>query len=209
MKFYTLKLFGILNGQSVLISETSVYQGKIIELNTLPKTYEEYAVKDNLWYSDANCTSVISENFTINKNKRIYCNLTTVQAFDFEYTGDVQLMSLGVGAYILECWGAQGGQGCDGTSASMLAGTPGKGGYSVEIIQLSTPSTAYIYVGGRGGNVTLSTPGTGGFNGGANGSRGNRNGSMSGGGGGASDIRIEHDSLYARVIVAGGGGSTS
>lgn len=33
--------------------------------------------------------------------------------------------------------------------------------------------------------------------------------SRSGGGGGASDIRIGQDSLYARVIVAGGGGATS
>lgn len=33
--------------------------------------------------------------------------------------------------------------------------------------------------------------------------------SRSGGGGGASDIRINQDSLYARIIVAGGGGATS
>ena len=54
--------------------------------------------------------------------------------------------------------------------------------------------------------------GTGGFNGGANGGTGNASPNYRGyggsGGGGSSDIRIKEDSLYARIIVAGGGGGT-
>lgn len=57
--------------------------------------------------------------------------------------------------------------------------------------------------------MSKNTAGTAGFNGGGEGKIGNGGGSMSGGGGGASDIRIGTDSLYARIIVAGGGGSTS
>lgn len=60
----------------------------------------------------------------------------------------------------------------------------------------------YIYVGGQRSYSTSSGSFTsGGFNGG--GAAGYRYG---GSGGGASDIRLGQDSLYARVIVAGAGG---
>ena len=72
----------------------------------------------------------------------------------------------------------------------------GKGAYSAGYITLNNNTNIYAYIGGSG-----NTGGTaGGFNGG--GSR-----ATYVGGGGASDIRIGNDSLYARVIVAGGGGS--
>lgn len=106
---------------------------------------------------------------------------------DFPYTKAVQSITAPKGVYKLQCWGAQGG----GT-------TGGKGGYSEGIITLSSPTTLYIYVGG-----TTSSE-TGGYNGG---SVAISSAKYTGwGGGGASDIRIGTDSLYARVIVAGGGG---
>ena len=108
---------------------------------------------------------------------------------DYAYTGAAQTVTLKPGRYKLECWGAQGGYRSSSTYG-------GKGGYSVGEISLEKQTTVYVYVGGSGNTGKTS----GGFNGG--GMRSTYNG-----GGGATDIRIGTDSLYARVIVAGGGGS--
>lgn len=121
----------------------------------------------------------------------------TIKAGDilnYDYTGAVQTVTLPKGTYKLECWGAMGGY----RSSDSYAG---KGGYSVGTLALPSPTTLYIYTGGAGntGTVTNSIY-SGGFNGG--GYRYKYHG-----GGGASDIRIGKDDLYARVIVAGGGGS--
>lgn len=115
---------------------------------------------------------------------------------DFDYTGSVQSVTLNAGTYTLECWGAQGGY----RSSSSYGGA---GGYSIGTLSLSSKTTLYIYVGGSGNSVTSANSSgyyPGGFNGG-----GYRNTYK--GGGGATDIRIGTDSLYSRVIVAGGGGS--
>lgn len=115
---------------------------------------------------------------------------------NFSYTGSVQTATLDPGKYILECWGAQGGY----RSSSSYEGA---GGYSIGTLSLSSKTTLYIYVGGSGNSVTSANSSgyyPGGFNGG-----GYRNTYK--GGGGATDIRIGTDSLYSRVIVAGGGGS--
>lgn len=118
---------------------------------------------------------------------------------NFAYTGAVQKLTLPPGKYKLEVWGAQGGYRSSATYG-------GKGGYSVGTISLNKDAPVdtdlFIYVGGSGNSVSAATSSIypGGFNGG-----GYRYGYK--GGGGASDIRIGKDSLYARVIVAGGGGS--
>lgn len=122
-------------------------------------------------------------------------NIKTGDILNFDYTGAVQSVTLPKGTYKLECWGAQGGNGCTDNSY-----TGGKGGYSIGTISLNTKITLYIYVGGRGVSSEASGSGAiraGGFNGGGS------------GGGGATDIRINQDSFYARVIVAGGGGGAS
>lgn len=108
---------------------------------------------------------------------------------NYAYTGAKQTVTLKPGRYKLECWGAQGGY----RSSSSYGGL---GGYSVGEISLEKQTTLYVYVGGSGNTGKTS----GGFNGG--GKRATYNG-----GGGATDIRVGTDSLYARVIVAGGGGS--
>ena len=108
---------------------------------------------------------------------------------NYAYTGAKQTVTLKPGRYKLECWGAQGGY----RSSSSYGGL---GGYSVGEISLEKQTTLYVYVGGSGNTGKTS----GGFNGG--GARATYNG-----GGGATDIRVGTDSLYARVIVAGGGGS--
>lgn len=123
---------------------------------------------------------------------------------DYSYTGESVTITLDIGIYILECWGAQGG------NYSSYEG--GRGGYSVGTLTLESPTKVYIYVGGQPASSTSSRAVVaGGFNGGGNGQ--NRYYSSvytyGQGGGGASDIRIGQDSLYARVIVAGGGGGTA
>lgn len=121
---------------------------------------------------------------TINVN-----NLVAGDILNCPYSGAVKSITLPKGKYKLECWGAQGGY-------RSTTAYGGKGGYSVGTLAITEDTTFFMYAGGAG-----NTGGTsGGFNGG--GRRATYNG-----GGGASDIRLGTDSLYARVIVAGGGGS--
>ncbi|MBQ8871729.1 MAG: prepilin-type N-terminal cleavage/methylation domain-containing protein [Bacilli bacterium] len=118
----------------------------------------------------------------------------------FEYTGSVQEVTLPAGKWKLEVWGAQGGSGRDNNG--------GAGGYSEGVITLSNSSNIYVYVGGQGATGTGTSVISGGFNGGGDGYTGSNNSGYMGSGGGASDIRVNTDSLYARVIVAGGGGGS-
>lgn len=105
------------------------------------------------------------------------------------YSGSAKSLSLPVGKFKFEVWGAEGGY----RSSQSYSG---KGGYAIGTVALSAQKTVYLYSGGSG-----RTGGTmGGFNGG-----GGRSSHY--GGGGASDVRIGSSSLYARIIVAGGGGS--
>jgi hypothetical protein len=99
------------------------------------------------------------------------------------------------GIYQIEVWGASGG-------VHNAAISRGLGGYASGILTLRERTKAFIRIGGQGSDTTYGT-GTGGCNGGGYAAH-------SGGksGGGATDIRLKVDSLYSRVIVAGGGGGT-
>lgn len=125
------------------------------------------------------------------------------QVLNYEYTGSVQSVTLPVGSYKLQVWGAQGG--------SYNTSYGGAGGYSVGTLTITQDTDFYIYVGGQPAtNTTTGTAFSGGYNGGGAGY--NRTYSVSTygqGGGGGTDIRIGQDSLYARVIVAGGGGGSA
>lgn len=134
-------------------------------------------------------------------------NIKTGDILNFDYTGAVQSVTLKPGKYVLECWGAQGGNGCTGNSYK-----GGAGGYSKGTLTLAKTETLYIYVGGQGVSAAASGNGNireGGFNGGGSGRDWGSTGNGGGGGGGASDIRIITDNFYARVIVAGAGGGAS
>lgn len=148
--------------------------------------------------------------------------------YNYDYTGTVQQVTLPKGKYKLQCWGAQGG---NVTGSYSAIGS--KGGYSEGIISLTKPTTFYIFVGGKGSDVSTSnTSGTvnGGWNGGGGASRkasynsGNTYGeSFPRAGGGATDIALvssdmsysnyrnnrSNDSLLSRFIVAGGGAGAS
>lgn len=126
--------------------------------------------------------------------------------FDFQFTNDVQTVTLSPGRYLLECWGSQ-GAGFNVLSTATDAGIGGKGGYSKGILNLYEDTDIFVFVGGTG--TTTITPGTigkGGFNGGGSAWCTQYSSEPGSGGGGASDIRLNTESLHSRVIVAGGGG---
>lgn len=118
----------------------------------------------------------------------IYLTHANNDIMDFNYTGSVQSKTLKPGTYTIECWGGQGG-----TYSSYIGGY---GGYSKGTITLAKTTTVYVSVGGAGSSSSTAA----GFNGGGTGISSGR------GGGGATDVRIGQNSLYSRVIVAGGGG---
>lgn len=145
--------------------------------------------------------------------------------FDFDYTGNVQKITLPKGRYKLQCWGAQGGN-----SAGSSAAIGSKGGYSEGILNLTEKTTLYVFVGGAGLRGSSTSLVNGGWNGGGAsvGYSGYDNGSTSGYsypacGGGATDIctvtstmdyssgrtNRSSESLLSRFIVAGGGAGGS
>lgn len=135
-------------------------------------------------------------------------NIKTGDILNFDYTGAVQSITLPKGTYKLECWGAQGGNRSQDSASATVTGS-GLGGYSIGTLTLTQLTTCYIYVGGQGGmsSSTGNVKVEGGFNGGGFASH-ESTGEPGNGGGGATDVRIAQDSLYARVIVAGGGGGS-
>lgn len=121
----------------------------------------------------------------------------------FNYTGTVQTFVAPVeGDYILEAWGASGGD-----SAGNTGSMSGLGGYTKGTTHLKAGQTLYVYVGETGkGNIKSYA-----FNGG--GPQSSLSHSEYGGrGGGATDFRLVNGSwdntsgLQSRILVAGGGG---
>ena len=125
---------------------------------------------------------------------------------NFEYTGEcTTYIAKSDGYYNLEVWGAQGGN----YNTTYVGGL---GGYSKGIVHLTKGTTLYVCVGGQPQTVTTASVAVpGGFNGGGNGFNRAYSGTYTYGqaGGGATDIRIGQNSLYARVIVAGGGSGSN
>ena len=78
----------------------------------------------------------------------------------------------------------------------------GAGGYSSGILTLFKRTNIYVVIGGKGINPETSGTHQGGYNGGG------RSCERAGSGGGATDFRLLRDSLYTRVLVAGGGGGS-
>ena len=125
---------------------------------------------------------------------------------NFSYTGEcTTYIAKSDGYYNLEVWGAQGGN----YNTTYVGGL---GGYSKGIVYLTKGTTLYVCVGGQPQTVTTTkTAVPGGFNGGGNGFNRDYNSTYTYGqaGGGATDIRIGQNNLYARVIVAGGGSGSN
>ena len=125
---------------------------------------------------------------------------------NFAYTGEcTTYIAKSDGYYNLEAWGAQGGN----YNTTYVGGL---GGYSKGIVHLTKGTTLYVCVGGQPQTVTTASVAVpGGFNGGGNGFNRAYSGTYTYGqaGGGATDIRIGQNNLYARVIVAGGGSGSN
>ena len=132
-------------------------------------------------------------NCVIKKGKQIIIPQTSTFMGNFETPNGAVIgpLSFPPGRYKLECWGAQGGIASGRYSGTNSTGN-NRGGYTSGVLTLTKTTPLWFGVGGSGI--------AGGFNGG-----GKRQNYPAGGGG--TDIRIGSNSLYARVIVAGGGGS--
>lgn len=110
-------------------------------------------------------------------------------------------ISLSRGSYFIEVYGAEGGSHINQT---------GKGGGIRGILPLSKEKSFFAFVGAKGEsrdksqNTGITKPS---FGGGGSGSFYQYD-HLTGGGGGASDIRTKIDSLESRIIVAGGGGGS-
>ena len=145
--------------------------------------------------------------FTKTSNKVIEGKVGKINyTTNFSYTGSCTTYTAkSVGYYNLEVWGAQGGN----YNTTYVGGL---GGYSKGIVHLEKGTTLYVCVGGQPQTVTTTkTAVPGGFNGGGNGFNRDYSSTYTYGqaGGGATDIRIGQNSLYARVIVAGGGSGSN
>jgi len=205
----------------------SEYDEECLAIDNLVGYGDSCTVNGKTYYKNCACKNGynLSCEITGPQNSGNYCLLNGVKYFNacktyeeneeinFEYTGDVQSLSLPAGKYKLQTWGAQGG----GTSGS-------KGGYAEGIISFDNTTTFYLFVGGKGAQKK------GGWNGGG-GSTGSTSYSSSGttgysypyGGGGGTDIALVNSSvsysgnrttrdsasLLSRIIVAGGGAGYS
>ena len=128
--------------------------------------------------------------------------LFTSQCAFFTYIQNVHTIRIPAGTWKFELWGAASGL------SSYTGPSAGLGAYVSGVIVLKNEITLYGYVGGKGGNSTVGTPGEAGFNGGGKGGSDDVDTNCaSPGGGGSSDLRINQNDLYSRIIVAAGGGS--
>ena len=111
-------------------------------------------------------------------------------------------MFLPCGEYLIECWGASGGD---------RDGLGGRGAYVSGVLPLYEDTTVYVYVGEQGSidNVRKT------FNGGGSQNLPRASIQYAGSGGGASDVRLingswdNESSIQSRIIVATGGGGAS
>ncbi len=124
--------------------------------------------------------------------------------WNYTYTGAAKTWKAPhAGAYTIECWGAEGGDGSWYTpySTYIIPNGGGKGGYAQGSgLSLAVNSTCYVYVGQRPSSYS------GGWNGGGLGSSGADAGGSAGGG--ATDVRYNGTALANRIIVAGAGGGS-
>ena len=110
-------------------------------------------------------------------------------------------ISLPQGLYKLEAWGASGGY-VDENYA-------GKGGYAQGILTLTHNVQVYIFVGQKGCTSSTAVKSCKAWNGGGSCDPGDSSNSICGGGGGATDFRINSEELEYRVLIAGGGGGSA
>lgn len=165
--------------------ETYLKQQRTISTDEISENPVAASAKIGNGYAKITYIENASSDITPEIIDEVSCSELINKTYEFESIGQAQtFISKCAGKYKLEVWGAQGGY-------RSLSTNGGQGGYTSGEIILNNNDKLYVYVGGSGNS--------GGFNGGGIRTIGH-------GGGGATDIRL-NDSLYSRIIVAGGGGS--
>lgn len=141
---------------------------------------------------------------TYDLTQSIPAQLVAGDILNCPYSGAPVEIQLPPGRYKLECWGAQGGD------ANINYCKGGRGGYSRGILKLKQYSAVFLRSGQAGPVPNQKGPSEPALNGGGSGNTTASTSSVSRitSGGGASDVRIGVDSLFARVIVAGAGGGS-
>ena len=180
------------NDSSVTVNSSNLTDNKISV---------EFTSSGSIVATVSDGTNTVSSSYTVVINKE-------EGEETYSTPGSTTFTAPATGDYYLQVWGAQGGS----YSSSY---TGGKGGYSYGTITLNEGDKLYINTGGQptgyNSSATSGNTNAGGTNGGGAGRTYAYSGTTtySLGGGGASDIRVNSDSLYARVIVAGGGSGSS
>ena len=152
----------------------------------------------------------------------------TDNSVEIGYLGKTIGLFLQQGRYKFEAYGAGGGafdsyytaarntndNGCleqtlnieyANVQCNIIGSTAGAGGYVSGIIQFNFPVNLYVTVGGAGSYGPIYIEG--GFNGGGAATSVNKD-YQAGSGGGATDFRLFSNSLFHRILVAGGGGGS-
>lgn len=135
--------------------------------------------------------------------KSVTRNVKVIESvYYYSYTGAAQTFVAPTnGYYLVELWGASGGNGD-------LTYLGGKGAYTKGQIYLTAGTDLYVYVGGAGISGCTTTLCSGGYNGGGKGGH-SSGGVYQGSGGGLTDIRYGGTSINDRIMIAAGGGGGS
>ena len=184
-----IELDHIPTSEGVSLISSSCTNGAVISWNEEKKGYEI----GNLTSNGTKCET-------------IYGVIDEEDIFEFDYTGTIEeFVTPQDGKYLLEVWGAQGGDTNDYIG--------GYGGYSKGEINLKKEDKLYIAVGGEGLSNCVSQDCAGGYNGGGNGGAYTADAAnYQSGGGGATHIAKSTGLLSTLsdkqddiLIVAGGG----
>lgn len=186
--------------------------------------FERYNVGINACW--INATSPITETITYNPtDTSIAFRYDTIYRYDtnyvpgqvyqyFNYTGSPQNWTVpaGITTVGLSLWGAQGGDGGQGTYTQ---GIGGKGGYAAGTLSVSPGDVLTFIIGQRGGTA-LSFPscpncpgGNGGYGSGGGAGGGWCSNSAAGGGGGGGFSMVKKNNNIVMVAGGGGGGGGS
>lgn len=185
----TIELDSIPTSSNIVLMSATCTNGAVLTWNSSKNGYEV----SNLTKKGTKCEAV-------------YAMMGSDNISNFDYTGEIQeFVASKDGNYLLEVWGAQGG---DAQSY-----TGGYGAYAKGVVNLKQNDTLYIGVGGKGNSNCTASGCVGGYNGGGSGGAytGDANNYQSGGGGAThiasqtgllSSLENNKDSI---LIVSGGG----
>ena len=141
----TIELDSIPTSSNIVLMSATCTNGAVLTWNSSKNGYEV----SNLTKKGTKCEAV-------------YAMMGSDNISNFDYTGEIQeFVASKDGNYLLEVWGAQGG---DAQSY-----TGGYGAYAKGVVNLKQNDTLYIGVGGKGNSNCTASGCVGGYNGGGSG----------------------------------------